>query len=499
MKPFATYSANLASPDATIEVLQKAVRTSLGQQVVTHLSVPKDMFEMPATVEPRPLPAVLEGASTFTKESLEQIAGIMKTAKRPMILAGSGVAAATEELEKLANLWGAGILTSLGGKGLLDESSLHNLQGIGEDGKPYGSDVFKEADVVLLAGTTWWPEGYVPTGARIIQIDRHFDKFVKDIPTELGIIGKTEEVLPILTEGLPGNETSIQMDLVRMGERPYEEMQYVPGIPTGLNDVDKLLDGFQPAELTVIAARPSMGKTDTLNHFALHAGLAGYKPVIFSLEMSRTSMIDRFIAIMGGYNRLRMRNPYTYFTEEQKARWLPTLARLNEANLHIDDSAGMTVSQMRAVTRKIMHTEPKLKPIVFIDYLQIIRSESKSLNRTETIGQISNDLKQMAKEFNCPVICLSQLNRSVEARDNKRPIMSDLRDSGNIEQDADVIGFLYRDDYYNKDTNYPGLLEINIAKHRNGPTGTATVRYVKETGILHNMDWEQQKRRAPGV
>ena len=289
------------------------------------------------------------------------------------------------------------------------------------------------------------------------------------------------------------------MDLVRMGERPYEEMQYVPGIPTGLNDVDKLLDGFQPAELTVIAARPSMGKTDTLNHFALHAGLAGYKPVIFSLEMSRTSMIDRFIAIMGGYNRLRMRNPYTYFTEEQKARWLPTLARLNEANLHIDDSAGMTVSQMRAVTRKIMHTEPKLKPIVFIDYLQIIRRESKSLNRTETIGQISNDLKQMAKEFNCPVICLSQLNRSVEARDNKRPIMSDLRDSGNIEQDADVIGFLYRDDYYNKDTNYPGLLEINIAKHRNGPTGTATVRYVKETGILHNMDWEQQKRRAPGV
>ena len=223
--------------------------------------------------------------------------------------------------------------TSLGGKGLLDESSLHNLQGIGEDGKPYGSDVFKEADVVLLAGTTWWPEGYVPTGARIIRIDRHFDKFVKDIPTELGIIGKTEEVLPILTEGLPGNETSIQMDLVRMGERPYEEMQYVPGIPTGLNDVDKLLDGFQPAELTVIAARPSMGKTDTLNHFALHAGLAGYKPVIFSLEMSRTSMIDRFIAIMGGYNRLRMR----------------------VQSLHIFH--GRTESEMAADTREIERSE----------------------------------------------------------------------------------------------------------------------------------------------
>ncbi|RHW34101.1 thiamine pyrophosphate-binding protein [Lysinibacillus yapensis] len=204
MKPFAAYSANLASPDATIEVLQKAVRTSLGQRVVTHLSVPKDIFMMPATGEPRPLPDVIEGASNFTKESLEQAAGIMKTAKRPMILAGAGAASASEEIEKLADLWGAGILASLGGKGLFDDSSPHNLQGIGEGGNPYASDLFKEADVVLLAGTTWWPEGYVPTDARIIQIDRHFDKFVKEIPTDLGIIGKTEEVLPFLVESLQG-------------------------------------------------------------------------------------------------------------------------------------------------------------------------------------------------------------------------------------------------------------------------------------------------------
>ena len=140
-----------------------------------------------------------------------------------------------------------------------------------------------------------------------------------------------------------------------------------------------------------------------------------------------------------------------------------------------------------------MHTEPKLKPIIFVDYLQIIRGESQSYNRTETIGQISNDLKQMAKEFDCPVVCLSQLNRGVEIRDDKRPVMSDLRDSGNIEQDADVIGFLYRDDYYNKETDRPGLLEINIAKHRNGPTGTTTVGYVKETGILHTIDWQKER------
>lgn len=204
MKPFAAYSANLASPDATIEVLQKAARTSLGQRVVTHLSVPKDIFEMPAKGEPRPLPDVIEGASIFTKESLEQATRIMKTAKRPMILAGSGAALASEELEKLAHLWGAGILASLGGKGLFDESSPHVLQGIGEGGNPYAGNLFREVDVVLLAGTKWWPEGYVPTDARIIQIDRHFDKFVKGIPAELGIIGKTEDVLPFLTESLQG-------------------------------------------------------------------------------------------------------------------------------------------------------------------------------------------------------------------------------------------------------------------------------------------------------
>lgn len=313
----------------------------------------------------------------------------------------------------------------------------------------------------------------------------------KEEDWEIGAIQHAFEELE--QEGSGGLETSIKMDLVKMGERPYEEKQHIPGVPTGLADLDKLLDGFQPAELIIIAARPSMGKTDTLNHFALQAGLAGYKPIIFSLEMSRTSMIDRFIAITGGYNRLRMRNPYTHFTDQQKSNWLPTLGRLSEANIHIDDRAGLTVSQMRAAARKVMHTEPKLKPIIFVDYLQIIRGDSPSHNRTEVVGQISNELKQMAKEFNCPVVCLSQLNRSVESRDNKRPVMSDLRDSGNIEQDADVISFLYRDDYYNKETDKPNLLEIRIAKHRNGPTGTTTVGYVKETGILHNIDWQRER------
>lgn len=288
-------------------------------------------------------------------------------------------------------------------------------------------------------------------------------------------------------------ETAIQTELLKMGERPYEAVVQNPGVPTGLKELDEKMGGFQPAELTIIAARPSMGKTDTLNHFALQAGYAGYHPIIFSLEMSKKTMIDRLIAVTGGYNRLRMRDPYSFFTEAQKRNWLHTLARLDEANIQIDDRAGLKVAEIRATARKIIQTKPNLKPIIFIDYLQIIQGESTYQNRTEIVGQISSSLKQMAKEFDCPVVCLSQLNRGVEARQDKRPMMSDLRDSGNIEQDADVIIFLYRDDYYNEKSKEPNMLELNISKHRNGPTGTTVVRYMKNTGILSHIERPEEK------
>lgn len=301
-------------------------------------------------------------------------------------------------------------------------------------------------------------------------------------------INKIQQALhTVEIEGNTGGETSIQPDLIQMGERPYEAVTTKRGVPTGLSPMDDILNGFQPAELIIIAARPSMGKTDLLTHFALQAGKNGYKPIVFSLEMSRKSMIDRLIAATGGYSRLRMRDPYAYFTEKQKATWLTVLGIVDQANIHIDDRAGITVNEMRAVTRRIIHDEQKLKPIIFIDYLQIIHSDKQNRNRTEIVGDISNALKQMAKEFDCPVVCLSQLNRGVENRDNKRPLMSDLRDSGNIEQDADVIGFLYREDYYDEQTLQQNTLEINIAKHRNGPTGTAVVCYVKETGSLSTI------------
>ncbi|MEK3955337.1 replicative DNA helicase [Psychrobacillus sp. FSL K6-1464] len=285
------------------------------------------------------------------------------------------------------------------------------------------------------------------------------------------------------------NETNVKQKLVRMAERPYMKSFAKKGITTGLSDLDKMLNGFQPSELTILAARPSMGKTDTMNHFALGAGWAGYLPIVFSLEMSEETEIDRLIATTGNYSRLKMREPFEFFTEEQKNKWIPTLTRLSEANIEIDDRAGLTVAQIKSKARQLIKENPNKEPIIFIDYLQIIRGENPRDNQTQIIGQISWDLKQMAKEFKCPVVCLSQLSRAVEARQSKRPMMSDLRDSGNIEQDADVIAFLYREDYYDKETENPNMLEMIIAKHRNGPTGTVMAAYIKETGRLLNIDW----------
>ncbi|MFJ5766752.1 replicative DNA helicase [Lysinibacillus sp. NPDC093210] len=302
-------------------------------------------------------------------------------------------------------------------------------------------------------------------------------------------IAEIQHALDKLTTQYTTTNTSIKAYLMQMAKRPFEQENSKTGVLTGLLDLDKLLNGFQDAELTIIAARPSMGKTDTMNHIALKAGWDGYLPIIFSLEMSRTTLIDRLIAATGNFNRLKMRNPYEYFTDGQKEKWMSTLGMLDNANIEIDDRAGMTVPQIRATARKIIKANPDKKPIILIDYLQIIRVSNPRDNQTQAIGQISWDLKQMAKEFNCPVICLAQLNRSVEQRQDKRPVMSDLRDSGNIEQDADVIAFLYRDDYYAKESERKNMLEFIIAKHRNGPTGTVFASYVKDTGRLSNIAW----------
>ncbi|QCR31028.1 DnaB-like helicase C-terminal domain-containing protein [Lysinibacillus sp. SGAir0095] len=313
-------------------------------------------------------------------------------------------------------------------------------------------------------------------------------------------IEKIQKELDDLQTDTLSVDTDVKNDIVKMAERPYLPIEEVRVVPTDLKELEKLIVGFRQGELTIIAGRPSMGKTDVMNYFALTSGLAGCLPIIFSLEMNKAMLLDRLIAACGRISRLKMRDPYQYFSEKQREQWIPVLTELSNVNLQIDDRAGLTVSQMRAQVRKLVKTNPDLKPIVFIDYLQIIYSNmARGSNQTSIIGQISWELKQMAKEFACPVVCLSQLNRGVESRQNKRPLMSDLRDSGNIEQDADVIILLYRDSYYGQTADEEHApenkgagatnptrekLELNVAKNRNGPTGIVTVNYSKMTGQL---------------
>lgn len=304
-------------------------------------------------------------------------------------------------------------------------------------------------------------------------------------------IEQIQTQLDAITDSDNMQETSIKNALVEAANRPYEPESAKVGINSKLRDFDRMTNGFQDGDLFIIAARPSMGKTDTMNHFAVHAGFQGYLPIIFSLEMKKELLIDRMIATTGNINRLNLRDPYATMSDAQKAKWTQAIGLLNNAKIQIDDRPAMTVPQIRATARKLIKQFPNRKPLILIDYLQIIRANNPKDNQTQQVGQISRDLKQMAREFNCPVVCLSQLNRSVEQRQDKRPIMSDIRDSGNIEQDADVIAFLYRDDYYDKESESKNLLEIIIAKHRNGPTGTVPIAYVKETGRLLNLDWKQ--------
>ena len=250
--------------------------------------------------------------------------------------------------------------------------------------------------------------------------------------------------------------------------------------------------GFQDGEVTILAARPSMGKTDVMLHFAKMSGWAGYLPLVFSLEMPEKLITSRLIASTGGFNRRKMRDPKRMLNQDQKNKWSDVIGELTETNMQIFDGAGQTIAEMRAKTRKMMNQFPYKKPILFIDYLTLIHSgQSYGGNSHLQVTEISKSLKTMAKDFDCPVICLAQLNRSVESRADKRPMMSDIRESGSVEQDADVILFLYREVYYDKESQNHSL-EIIVSKNRNGPVGSVAVNYNEHTGKI-----EDQKEQSP--
>ncbi|MEX1123183.1 MAG: DnaB-like helicase C-terminal domain-containing protein [Balneolales bacterium] len=269
-------------------------------------------------------------------------------------------------------------------------------------------------------------------------------------------------------------------------EAPYQKREIASGIDTGLKELNTMTGGFQNGELTIVAARPSTGKTDVMLHFSKYAGWNNALPIISSLEMSKNLLRDRLIASTGNYNRAKLKDPYSTMTDEQKKSWMPTLHRLSDTKMQIFDRSGQTLPEIRMKARKRIAEFPDRKPILFIDYLTLIRSTERTDNMHHKIGAISKGLKAIAKEFDCPVVVLAQLSRQVEQRQDKRPLLSDLRESGSIEEDADMVIMLYRDAYYTKDeTNR--TMELIIAKNRNGATGTVYAEYNHFTGSLKDQ------------
>lgn len=255
--------------------------------------------------------------------------------------------------------------------------------------------------------------------------------------------------------------------------------EQVTGVATGYAELDRMTAGLQPSDLIVLAARPSMGKTALGLNIVQHAALVNKVPTaIFSLEMSAEQLALRMICSVGKVDAQRVRTGNLHVSD-----WpglTSAAGRLTQAPIHIEDMAGMTVLEMRAKARRLK-SEHGIG-LIMIDYLQLMQGRSGSENRNQEISEISRSLKAMAKELDVPVLALSQLNRSLESRNDKRPMMSDLRESGAIEQDGDVIMFIYRDEVYNKSPENPekGIAEVIIGKQRNGPTGTVRLQFVGE-------------------
>ena len=253
----------------------------------------------------------------------------------------------------------------------------------------------------------------------------------------------------------------------------------ITGVPTGFFDLDRMTSGMQAGDLIVLAARPSMGKTALAINIAEHVALQEDLPVaVFSMEMGASQLAIRIVGSIGRIDQGRLRTGK--LIDDEWPRLTDAIERLKTVSLSIDETPGLTTSELRASARRLARSCGKLG-LVVVDYLQLMSGSGggDGENRATELGEISRGLKMLAKELQCPVIALSQLNRGVEQRTDKRPMMSDLRESGAIEQDADVIMFIYRDDYYNKDSKEPGVAEIIIAKQRNGPTGTVKLTFLK--------------------
>ena len=336
-------------------------------------------------------------------------------------------------------------------------------------------DIVREKSVLrqlIDAGTEIVSDGFAPEGRSTQEI----------------LEGAEQRVFRIAEAGARGRQGFVPMrtavkDAFAILHHRFENRGTVTGMPTGFTDLDEMTAGLQPSDLIIVAARPAMGKTAFSLNMAEYAAMKTKRAVaVFSMEMSASQLAFRLISSVGHINQQHLRNGD--IQEEEWPRVTSAITLLSEAKIFIDDTPALSPGELRARCRRLKR-EHDLGLIV-IDYLQLMQVPGNKENRATEISEISRSLKALAKELNVPVIALSQLNRSLEQRQDKRPVMADLRESGAIEQDADVIMFIYRDDYYNQDSPDKGLAEIIIGKQRSGPTGSIKLTFLGQYTKFEN-------------
>ena len=328
---------------------------------------------------------------------------------------------------------------------------------------------------------------------KLIEVSTSITTSAFDEETETNdIIDNAEKKIFTVTKARKAGEFKNIIDVMKSTEERLESLakndKDITGIATGFYDFDKLTSGLHENELIIVAARPAMGKTAFAVNLAVNAAINSKKNIaLFNLEMSAEQLAMRMISAQGGIDQNKLKTGRLEHNDWKKVN--EAISELSDTNLFIEDASGITVSEIRAKCRRLATQGPGLG-LVVIDYLQLIDGSAKYAgNRQQEVSEISRSLKTMAMELKVPVIALAQLSRSVELRENKRPIMSDLRESGSIEQDADIVAFLYRDDYYNKSaaeqTNI-SVTELIVGKHRNGNTGTIELLFERNMSNFRN-------------
>ncbi|MCG8429187.1 MAG: replicative DNA helicase [Chromatiales bacterium] len=374
----------------------------------------------------------------------------------------------SEELERHAQLDEAGGLAYLGSLAK-DTPSAANI-------KAY-ADIVREHSVMrqlIHVGTDIANSGFQPEGRDSAQLLDEAEQKVFEI-AEQGSRGKG---------GFVGIKTLLTKAVDKI-ETLFEQDEPITGLTTGFTDLDGMTSGLQPSDLVIVAGRPSMGKTTFAMNLCENVAINSGKPVaVFSMEMPGEQLAMRMMSSLGRIDQHRIRTGK--LEDDEWPRLTSAVSILAEAKFFIDDTPAMTPTEVRARSRRLMREHGELG-LIMIDYLQLMQSPGHAENRTNEISAISRGLKALAKELNVPVIALSQLNRSLEQRTNKRPIMSDLRESGAIEQDADIVMFIYRDEVYNEDTTDKGIAEIIIGKQRNGPIGTVRLTFLGQFTKFENF------------